>query len=142
MHRQAVRAAAAGTNALRALLEADVPGTRVLMHVLGDTHSPPVDLAEVLSAVERHPQPALALASNLAPSATTALDFDPRPAATPWALDMLVPTVRGMCESCNRRYAEYRALVRRSRDGAAVVRVDWALVEPFGYRPHEAGAHG
>ena len=48
-----------------------IPGTRVLMHVLGDKHSPPVDLSEVLDAVRRHPQPALAFitsASRLAPA--------------------------------------------------------------------------
>ncbi len=70
-----------GTNGLRALLEAHVPGTRVLMHVLGDKHSPPVDLAEVLRAVEHDLHPALAfitLATRLAPAQTTALDSDER----------------------------------------------------------------
>ena len=70
-----------GTNALRALLQEHIPGTRVLMHVLGDKHSPPVDLSEVLDAVRRHPQPALAfvtLASRLAPAHTTAIDRDER----------------------------------------------------------------
>ncbi len=70
-----------GTNALRALLQEHVPGTLVLMHVLGDKHSPPVDLSEALDAVRRHPQPALAfvtLASRLAPAYTTAIDRDER----------------------------------------------------------------
>jgi hypothetical protein len=65
-----------GTNAVRALLETYVPGVSVLMHVLGDKHSPPVDLPGVMHLAEGSPQPALtfvSLASVLAPAETTRL---------------------------------------------------------------------
>jgi hypothetical protein len=63
-----------GTNALRALLEGYVGGVVVLMHVLGDKHSPPVDLRAMLSAVRGRPDAAAAFvtaATLAAPAATT-----------------------------------------------------------------------
>jgi hypothetical protein len=51
------------------------------MHVLGDKHSPPVDLRAVLRAVEGRPDPATAFvtaATQAAPAATTAVPGDPR----------------------------------------------------------------
>lgn len=70
-----------GTNALRTLLEGSVEGVVVLMHVLGDKHSPPVDLEALLRAVEGRPDAALAFvtaATQAALSATTDLSGDPR----------------------------------------------------------------
>ncbi len=43
-----IRPLAHGTNAVRALLERYVPDVTVLMHMLRDKHSPPVDLDEVV----------------------------------------------------------------------------------------------
>jgi hypothetical protein len=51
------------------------------MHVLGDKHSPPVDLRAVLSAVEGRPDPATAfvtVATQAAPASTTDVSGDPR----------------------------------------------------------------
>jgi hypothetical protein len=70
-----------GTNVLRALLEGYVGDVVVLMHVLGDKHSPPVDLRAVLSAVEGRPDAAMAFvtaATQSAPSSTTDVPGDPR----------------------------------------------------------------
>jgi hypothetical protein len=70
-----------GTNVLRALLEGYVSDVVVLMHVLGDKHSPPVDLQAVLSAVEGRPDAAMAFvtaATQSAPSWTTDVPGDPR----------------------------------------------------------------
>jgi len=70
-----------GTNVLRALLEGYVGDVVVLMHVLGDKHSPPVDLQAVLSAVEGRPDAAMAFvtaATQSAPSSTTDVPGDPR----------------------------------------------------------------
>jgi hypothetical protein len=70
-----------GTNALRTLIEGSVEGVVVLMHVLGDKHSPPVDLRAILSSVEGRPDAALAFvtaATQAAPAATTDLEGDPR----------------------------------------------------------------
>jgi hypothetical protein len=70
-----------GTNVLRALLEDYVGDVVVLMHVLGDKHSPPVDLRAVLSGVEGRPDAAMAFvtaATQSAPSLTTDVPGDPR----------------------------------------------------------------
>jgi hypothetical protein len=70
-----------GTNVVRALLQGYVGGVVVLMHVLGDKHSPPVDLRAVLSAVEGRPDAALAFvatATQAAPALTTDVPGDPR----------------------------------------------------------------
>jgi Sulfotransferase domain len=70
-----------GTNVLRALLEGYVGDVVVLMHVLGDKHSPPVDLRAVLTAVEGRPDAAMAFATaatRSAPSSTTDVPGDPR----------------------------------------------------------------
>jgi hypothetical protein len=82
-----------GTNAARTLLETYVPGTTVLMHVLGDKHSPPVDLPEVLRFAEDTSDPALTLlvlASDLAPAETTRLHDSPRQRAY---LEAIAPDV-------------------------------------------------
>jgi hypothetical protein len=63
-----------GTNYLRALLAMNYPGTIVLMHVLGDKHSAPVDLVAVRAATRDRPEPARAFvrtATETAPAETT-----------------------------------------------------------------------
>jgi hypothetical protein len=65
-----------GTNPVRALLDTYVPDVTVLMHVLGDKHSPPVDLQSVLRFAECRANPALTfvtMASLLSPAETTRL---------------------------------------------------------------------
>ena len=47
-----------GTNAVRALTEANFADTRVLMHVLGDKHSAPVDFDDLHAAVRDAADPA------------------------------------------------------------------------------------
>jgi hypothetical protein len=70
-----------GTNVLRALLEGYVGDVVVLMHVLGDKHSPPVDLRAVLGAVEGRPDAGTAFvtaATQAAPASTTDVPEDAR----------------------------------------------------------------
>lgn len=66
-----------GTNAVRVLLEQYLPGVRVLMHVLGDKHSPPVDLAAVAGSTADLVDPALEFVTRStlqAPALTTCLE--------------------------------------------------------------------
>jgi hypothetical protein len=44
-----------GTNALRALIAANYADVAVLMHILGDKHSPPADLDAIRSEVGSSP---------------------------------------------------------------------------------------
>ncbi|MDQ3280264.1 MAG: hypothetical protein M3Q69_02500 [Acidobacteriota bacterium] len=53
-----------GTNALRALVAANYDDVIVLMHILGDKHSPPVDLDALWAAVQGCSDPAWELVSR------------------------------------------------------------------------------
>jgi len=66
-----------GTNALRALLSANLRGVVVLMHVLGDKHSPPVNFDEIWRDAQASDDPAYAFVSRAtfaAPALTTSAD--------------------------------------------------------------------
>jgi hypothetical protein len=68
-----------GTNAVRTLLEQVIPDVTVLMHVLGDKHSLPVDLARLLEGSGVDGEAALravVAATELAPARTTDLRGD------------------------------------------------------------------
>ena len=66
-----------GTNYLRALLNANYANAKILMHVLGDKHSPPVNLRAIRAATLTALNPAEAFvwaATLAAPSETTVSD--------------------------------------------------------------------
>lgn len=66
-----------GTNLVRALVCESYPEVVVLMHVLGDKHSPPLDLEEHWRRAVAAPDPALAFVCSAtwdAPAATTTRD--------------------------------------------------------------------
>lgn len=72
-----------GTNLLRALLVKNYPGTTVLMHVLGDKHSPPADFARLWEETRSAAEPAhefVRRATFEVPSLTTT-EKDPRQTA-------------------------------------------------------------
>src|SRR5256885_14424379 len=87
-----------GTNAVRALLEGWFERVIVLMHVLGDKHSAPVDLEATLRATARSRDPALAFvlaATDAAPALTTDFSADPlQPAFVRWVAPALYDEVR------------------------------------------------
>ena len=69
-----------GTNYLRILLQKNYSDVCVLMHVLGDKHSPPAPFEDLWADVETEPDPALAFVSRATfrhPSLSTA-ESDPR----------------------------------------------------------------
>jgi hypothetical protein len=66
-----------GTNALRALITANCRDVVVLMHILGDKHSPPVALEELWREVQSSDDPAwqfVSRATFAAPARTTSRD--------------------------------------------------------------------
>jgi hypothetical protein len=71
-----------GTNALRALVAANCPDAVVLMHILGDKHSPPVSLDEAWRDARDADDPPWAFVSRatLAAPAATTVESDPRQA--------------------------------------------------------------
>jgi hypothetical protein len=96
--------ARSGTNWLRALLQQNYANVVVLMHVLGDKHSAPVDLNDVLLRTLSEPDPDLAFvraATLAAPADTT----DLRDAGQSEYLRRIASPLAEAVRNCRLRYA-------------------------------------